>query len=750
MKQTYECEFLVAGAGIAGICAAIQAGRLGIDTVIIEKEMTLGGNAGPLFGVGPSGAHVNNEFYTETGIVLEIEERLSKEGARPAQNYMALNTSALWDRVISDMLREAGVRIFRKHLVTDAKASHSKIRSVSVTNIENLDQLDFMINGFTMDATGDAHLAYLSGAETVIGRESKSETGERSAPEKSDKTISAASLMAITVDTGIRKTFVPPPGTPTWNPSKPANTFDPNKKYNYIFQVDEGGLENGLNSMTSPQALYESLVEHIYSIWDYFKNTKYKGLAETHELIWISPILGRRESRRIVGDYMLTQTDIEENRDFPDAAGFGGFYLDYHPPSHDGGYETVFYYNPQPYQIPLRCLYSHNIKNLLSGGRAISATHLAFTSTRVMRTGGLLGQSAAVAAYLCLKKQVNPADIVNSYIDEFHTLLKINDVFIPGIISQDSSNLVNSAVISATSEASLSIPSDPISPQYTKSPATARIYSIPDKLDKVMLYVWNKKKTLGSLELVISYGKTSEFIYNEPELNKSPAEYSFHYPERENDVSAFDVIYSKQMKIPAHYHGWVSYDCGISKLEAADRKTVRKCLKIKATGNVDLALNGNPPDFIEGDNIPLFCIEPAYVYGSAHNIKDGVIHREGIGLLHQWISSPNKPLPQALTIDFGQKVAIKHIDIIFDSTEKTEADMFYCKGELASPRLVKSYSVDTISSGSSKTIYETKDNRHRFNKIILAEPVETDSIRITVNSTVTEGNPARIYEVRVI
>jgi hypothetical protein len=94
-------------------------------------------------------------------------------------------------------------------------------------------------------------------------------------------------------------------------------------------------------------------------------------------------------------------------------------------------------------------------------------------------------------------------------------------------------------------------------------------------------------------------------------------------------------------------------------------------------------------------------------------------------------------------------VPIKHIDIIFDSTEKTEADMFYCKGELASPRLVKSYSVDVISSGSSKTIYEETDNRHRFNKIVPTEPIEADSIRITVNETVTSGNPARIYEVRV-
>ncbi|HRX42958.1 MAG TPA: hypothetical protein P5315_09285, partial [Clostridia bacterium] len=98
---------------------------------------------------------------------------------------------------------------------------------------------------------------------------------------------------------------------------------------------------------------------------------------------------------------------------------------------------------------------------------------------------------------------------------------------------------------------------------------------------------------------------------------------------------------------------------------------------------------------------------------------------------------------------FGRTVTISQIDIIFDSTEKSEADMFYCKGELASPKLVKSYSLDAILSDSSKTIYETKDNRHRFNKIRLTEPVEADSIRITVYSTVKGGNPARIYEVRV-
>ena len=746
MRNTYKCDFLVAGAGISGICAAVQAGRLGLDTVIIEKEMTLGGNAGPLFGVGPSGAHVNNEFYTETGIVLELEERLNKAGARPAQNYMAINTSTLWDRVVSDMLKEAGVRIFRKHLVASVKTDKCRIESVGVINIENLDEIEFIVNGYALDSTGDAHLAVLSGADITMGRESRAKTGERSAPEKADRTISAASLMAVTVDTGIKNDFTPPEGTPEWNPSKPANTFDPSKKYNYIFQVDEGGEETGLNSMDTPQALYESLVERIYSIWDYFKNTKYKGKADTHELIWISPVLGRRESRRIIGDYMLIQTDIESNKDFEDAVGFGGFYLDYHPPSHDGGYETVFYYNPLPYQIPLRCLYSRNITNLFSGGRAISATHIAFTSTRVMRTGGLLGQSAAAAAYLCLKHGKSPLEISTHHMDELHILLKKQDVFIPGVSTQDPDNLVNIASVSATGTAGFESYENPIDPKWTGKNCETRLYCYPDKIDGIMFYARNKKNRAGRLSLELAFGKTKGFIAYDHA--KKSTNYSFHYPERENDVSSLTSLYKKSMTIPAHYQGWVVFRCALDNLEQPDRKTVRKCLSIKISGNTEYAVNSESPDFMEGNIIPIIRFEPVFDYGSPSNIKDGSIHREGIGLLHKWTINPyNKP--QSLMLDFENEVEFSIIELVFDTTEKTEAEMFYCKGTEPPEKLVREFSVEIVSNGKSKEIFKEDNNWHRYIKIKFGDKQKADQVKINVFSIASDRAEAGIYEVRI-
>ncbi len=750
MNNKYNCEFFVAGAGIAGICAAIQAGRLGLDTVIVEREITLGGNAGPLLGVGPSGALVNNQFYTETGIMGEIEERLSKNGARPSVNYMALNTSALWDRVVSNMLREAGVRIFRKHLVKSAHVEKGKITSVEVLNIENLEELEFAIKGFVLDATGDAHVAALSGAKTVMGREAKTETGERSAPAEPDDIISSASLMAISVDTGVKSQFIPPAGTPKWNPQKPANTFDPDKRYNYIFQVDEGGDSSGLHTLHSPQELYEKLVTRIYSIWDYFKNTLHKEKAATHELIWISPILGKRESRRIVGDYMLTQTDIEENRDFADAAGFGGFYLDFHPPSHDGGYETVFYFNPLPYQIPLRCLYSINIKNLFSGGRAISATHIAFTSTRVMRTGGLLGQSVGVCATLCHKKKVTPAEVASTHTYEFQLELRKNDVFIPGINLADKNNLVETAEVSASSEASLETYTSTPNPTFSKDPLEARIYCIPDKIEKISFYVRNNEKSPQEVSLKVEYGKTETFIqYSYDEESSDPDAYEFHYPERENDVTVFQTLFEKTIQISPLHEGWMTVECPLSDLSPANRKIVRTCLKISLQGTAEIASADLIPDVMESTVAPLLKFTPDFLYGKAENIKNGFIHREGIGLPHQWTSDYREKLPQWIEINFKEPATFNRIDLTFDTTEKTEPEMFNCQGQPAAARCISDYSLESINGGKKNCIYQETGNVHRFRKISLDESVQAEKLILHITNTVKKNIPARVYDIRV-
>ena len=273
----------------------------------------------------------------------------------------------------------------------------------------------------------------LSGADYRVGRESKAGTGERCAPEKADDIISSASITALVVDTGVACEFTPPDGTPEWNPEKPDNHFNPKQRIHFLWQVDEGGESFENHSLYTPQQLYLRLLSRIYSVWSFIKNVKYREEARNFHLIWVSPILGRRESRRILGDYVLTQTDIESCRIFPDAAGFGGSFLDEHLPSYDGGYEVRYYTRPLPYDIPFRCLYSRNVDNLFSGGRAIGVSHIAFTSARLTRTPAMLAQSAAIAAKLCLDRGMGPRDIAKSHTAELQQELLKNDVWVIGV-----------------------------------------------------------------------------------------------------------------------------------------------------------------------------------------------------------------------------------------------------------------------------------------------------------------------------
>ncbi len=125
---------------------------------------------------------------------------------------------------------------------------------------------------------------------------------------------------------------------------------------------------------------------------------------------------GKRESRRLVGDHILTQADLTERpTDFDDAVAIGGWPMDDHPP---GGFDRpdlppcVMVKTPI-YNIPLRALYSRNVRNLMMAGRNISASHVAFTSTRVMATCAVMGQAIGTAAAWCGRHNLLPRQLYN-------------------------------------------------------------------------------------------------------------------------------------------------------------------------------------------------------------------------------------------------------------------------------------------------------------------------------------------------
>ncbi|MFM8764117.1 MAG: FAD-dependent oxidoreductase, partial [Spartobacteria bacterium] len=199
-----ECDFLVCGGGIGGISAAIQAGRLGLRTILLEKEWCLGGNGGPLLGVHWAGVKGEQPGWNETGIVEELTLRLHARNA--FINGVMFNTHPSMEEAFDEVLRGAGVTVLRRHCLLSAEtepasAGRRRISRVRILNIENLEQRDILIHGFALDSSGDAVLAALAGAETVMGRESKAQTGERSAGETPDATVAASSITALVVDT---------------------------------------------------------------------------------------------------------------------------------------------------------------------------------------------------------------------------------------------------------------------------------------------------------------------------------------------------------------------------------------------------------------------------------------------------------------------------------------------------------------------------------------------------------------------
>ncbi|MEE1223733.1 MAG: FAD-dependent oxidoreductase, partial [Clostridia bacterium] len=146
--------------------------------------------------------------------------------------------------------------------------------------------------------------------------------------------------------------------------------------------------------------------------WDYIKNSG-KFNSENWELDFLGFLPGKRESRRMCGEYMITQRDISDGKVFEDEVAYGGWPLDDHFPGgfYHKGVPNTNYKTPAPYSLPYRALYSENVENLFFAGRNISMTHMAMSSIRVMATCALLGEAVGKAVAIAVKNSITPHDV---------------------------------------------------------------------------------------------------------------------------------------------------------------------------------------------------------------------------------------------------------------------------------------------------------------------------------------------------
>jgi len=222
----------------------------------------------------------------------------------------------------------------------------------------------------------------------------------------------------------------------------------------FIANEDPQWIELGggrYNTIADAETLRDELLKAVYGVWDHIKNGGEHG-AQNMELEWVGMLPGKRESRRLMGDYVLNEADCAGGRRFADAVAYGGWPMDVHTVEgflNDSDDPTVWLRLEDVYTIPYRCYYSRNIPNLFLCGRIISASHMAFASARVMATCAVGGQAVGTAAAIAVHRGILPRE-VGAHIRELQQTLLRDDCYIPGIRNEDADDLLRDAQISAS------------------------------------------------------------------------------------------------------------------------------------------------------------------------------------------------------------------------------------------------------------------------------------------------------------
>ncbi|ONI68656.1 pyridine nucleotide-disulfide oxidoreductase [Kribbella sp. ALI-6-A] len=438
-------DLTVVGGGLAGVCAAIGAARQGCTVALVQNRPVLGGNSSSEIRVWVCGAtaHGVQHFARETGIMGElfVENQYRNPEGNPYY----------WDLVVLEAVKaEPNIRLFLNTDVRTVAADDGEIRSVTGWQMGSEKEITFHSPAYA-DCSGDGLIGFLAGAEFMTGREPRSAYGESWAPEVPDGNTLGSTILFYTKDAGEPVRFVPPSfAKDISTTSIPERRIIRTDAYGCAYWWIEWGGE--LDVVDDNERIRDELQAAVYGIWDHIKNSG-RFDADRLTLEWIGAVPGKREYRRFVGDHVLTQHDVLGQTEFDDRVAFGGWSIDLHPPG--GMYATERgskHWHPDGnYHIPLRTLYSRNVRNLWMAGRNISATHVAFGTTRVMATCAVLGEAAGTAAAVALSNGLTPRELATERFDLVRHALQRADASVLGVVDSDPANLALTASATASS-----------------------------------------------------------------------------------------------------------------------------------------------------------------------------------------------------------------------------------------------------------------------------------------------------------
>ncbi len=421
---THKADLCVVGGGMAGIAAAVAAARGGSSVILMQERPMLGGNASSEIRMWVCGA--DGENNRETGIIEEIS--LLNLKYNPEKKY------PIWDSLLLSFVeREENITLLLNCTCHDCLCKDGKI--LSVTGWQMTTQQRHIVEAkYFADCSGDSILGVLSGAEYRFGREAAEEFGEKISTETADsKTMGNSCLIQARYDPDRRSKFLLPYGirrlTEEEISLRRPKMEDP---YENFWYLELGGNKN---TVDDAESIRKELISLALGMWDYVKNSGEVDNADNWHLEFLGMLSGKRESRRLIGDCILTQGDVLSGGKFDDVVAYGGWGLDDHHP--DGFYHkgnpNTWGRTPSPYGIPYRALYSKNIENLFFAGRNISTTHAALSSTRVMATCSLLGQAVGTAADIAREFSLTPRGVYEEKIGLLQQRLMENGCFLPAM-----------------------------------------------------------------------------------------------------------------------------------------------------------------------------------------------------------------------------------------------------------------------------------------------------------------------------
>jgi hypothetical protein len=502
-----NCDVLVAGGGLAGVLAAVSAARHGSKVVLVQDRSRLGGNSSSEIKMHVVGSnnHKGRPAWREGGL---LEEFRLDDAANNPQRCWELWDLLLYDKVVS----EPNITLLLETTLYSAEVKDNVIRRVQA-RCDRSEHIYRIAAKLFCDCTGDSRLGLESGAEFRVGHESRDQHGESLAPETADNKTQGCSILFTSRDYGKPMPFTPPKWarkiTERELKSRPVKTWE----YGYWW-IEWGGH---MNTVRDNERIRFELLGIVMGVWDYIKNSGKFPTAANWALDWVGMLPGKREARRLIGDHILTQMDLMGlNPEFEDAVCIGGWNLDEHPPTGFEDPELPPYVSiklKDVYNIPLRSLYSKNIRNLLMAGRNISATHTAFSSTRVMGTCAVEGQAIGTAAALCIKHNLSPRGLYEdkAKLKAYQQTLLRDDQSIKGLKNEDPLDLARKATVTASAEGANCQAANVINGWTRALPGYENRWAAPIGESGAWLELaWEKPQTIRQVQLTFDSGFVRE------------------------------------------------------------------------------------------------------------------------------------------------------------------------------------------------------------------------------------------------